>query len=181
MGRYLSELLWVDEKWLHGARVPYMQESFQKVSDFGIGVCCQVSFFGLLSLTLCSDVAITKLKIAAAETRKLITTYCEMERRRPFTQDIDHFKRRKQEILDGFFEGRDQGISHQPPSKPIAPSNSNHFLFGDPPAPVCGTLGQAPQKSPQQMFSKLQTNGVGPSESSTSTSIKYCACATKCK
>jgi hypothetical protein len=31
------------------------------------------------------------------------------------------------------------------------------------------------------MFSKLQTNGVGPYESSTSTSIKYCECATKCK
>src|SRR5579871_2630426 len=46
-----------------------------------------------------STVASNKLETAAEETRELITIFCEMEKRRPFTQDDYSFRDLEEEIF----------------------------------------------------------------------------------
>jgi hypothetical protein len=115
------------------------------------------------------------LEISAQETRKLIKKYCEMELRRPFTQDESNYKVLTEKLLEELIHsinGTQRRLPHSPgtptPSRETLPQSNGGsgivlpqrpFPLGGPTSPE-GTVKKPDLSTPRN----LQANGVEKSE-----------------
>lgn len=115
-----------------------------------------------------STVASNKLEIAAEETRRLITIFCEMEKRRPFTQDDCSFRQLKEEIFKCLTEQRGNSSTfNSTPSvaEAITPSGVSDAATSS----VGGSLFLSPDKTQKHLTMSVpsapRTNGSDGMES----------------